>query len=596
MQILAHPDDDLYFMNPELLEGIRAGGSSTSVYLTAGEIQDPLLLRQQGIMAAYAAMAEKWGSSWTGSSITVANAKAEVYTLDDRPDIRVVFLNLPDDACLQPLAQNPAGSCITKNPASPGTGVNATYVYRPEDLSEALYQLLREYRPAGVRILDANPDIRNQSDHRDHISAAIFANRAIGRYSATETSRIFVAAFQGYGTANAPDNLAEDDLYNKLAASGEYESIATNAQGTQAWRRPQYERWSRGSNWIGRNTDGGLQAFAVVGEKVLTWRQSANGTWSAAQQLPSPGGPLAPGLSVGNNPDGRLQVVGRRLDNDAIMTIHQTAVNGNFAASWSNFGNPNDLVDTTKRTQVGTPLMVRNADGLLQIFVKNGAGRVGTVYQSNPSNGAWDLGWKDIGGLGVQDGLSAVVNGVGRIELFGWTLNSGRVGKLATWYQGDTKGQFSHNPFLVASNVASAPTAMVAANGRVRVFYRTSGTGSVSVLNQLNVAGAWQQTTSSTGDQGGTRRPEVARGSDGRLLLYARNDNSGLSLNWQTSPTGGYAGWGRFASLVIDSPAIVTRGDGRLSLFHIGANGLLYVAEQSAGAPDAAFADWNSIS
>lgn len=37
MQILAHPDDDLYFMNPDTQQALDAGTPVVCVYLTAGE-------------------------------------------------------------------------------------------------------------------------------------------------------------------------------------------------------------------------------------------------------------------------------------------------------------------------------------------------------------------------------------------------------------------------------------------------------------------------------------------------------------------------------------------------------------------------------
>lgn len=37
MQILAHPDDDLYFMNPDTQQALAAGTPLVCVYLTAGE-------------------------------------------------------------------------------------------------------------------------------------------------------------------------------------------------------------------------------------------------------------------------------------------------------------------------------------------------------------------------------------------------------------------------------------------------------------------------------------------------------------------------------------------------------------------------------
>lgn len=579
MQIAAHPDDDLYFMNPELLEGIRAGAPSTTVYLTDGGIQDPLHDRQDGVMAAYAAMAEQWGSSWTGSSVAVADARAEVYTLDARPDIRLIFLNLPDYYCLENLRNTPGSYCITENPASTATGVDDSFMYHSSDVTTAIVQLLRIYRPAGLRTMDALPDSRYQADHDDHIASAEFANEAARQYSATEVSRLFVTSYRGYGNSDLPDNIAADDLYNKRGAIEEYESHAPNAAGDQGWRDPQYERWSRGTNWVGMNSNGTHQAFAVIGDKVIGWRSPTAGQQWSSLTLPSAGGPLAPGLSVANNYDGRLQVLGRRLDTDEIVTIHQTTPGGDFATAWTSFGNPNDHLGTANRSQVGTPIMIKGEDRLLQIFVKNGGGGVSTIYQTDPNNGWWDTNWKDIGGTGIQDDLSAVVNAEGHIELFAQTIVGGREGRLATWYQTDAKDHFAYNPYLVANDLASGPTAIVAPDDKIRVVYRQAHTGNVSMVTQLNVAGAWSQSTQNLGGNGGTRRPSAVRGNNA-MLLYARNDTSGISLNWQNASPSGFRGWERMPSVIIDSPAAIRGVGGRLFIYHIGLTGQLYSAQQ----------------
>ncbi|MFE3289079.1 PIG-L family deacetylase, partial [Streptomyces sp. NPDC059233] len=37
LQVVAHPDDDLFFMNPDLSRSISTGIKVTTVYLTSGE-------------------------------------------------------------------------------------------------------------------------------------------------------------------------------------------------------------------------------------------------------------------------------------------------------------------------------------------------------------------------------------------------------------------------------------------------------------------------------------------------------------------------------------------------------------------------------
>src|SRR5690348_13322199 len=74
LNFVAHPDDDLLFLSPDLLRAIQAGGNVRTVYMTAGDgglhassyWQD----RESGVRAAYAEMAGV-ANSWTQSDAGV---------------------------------------------------------------------------------------------------------------------------------------------------------------------------------------------------------------------------------------------------------------------------------------------------------------------------------------------------------------------------------------------------------------------------------------------------------------------------------------------------------------------------------------------
>ena len=58
--VVAHEDDDLLFMQPDLIEVVRAGGGMTNVYVTAGNgTKGPPAAnpRYAGLMAAYGTVA-----------------------------------------------------------------------------------------------------------------------------------------------------------------------------------------------------------------------------------------------------------------------------------------------------------------------------------------------------------------------------------------------------------------------------------------------------------------------------------------------------------------------------------------------------------
>lgn len=112
MQILAHPDDDLYFMNPDTQQALAAGTPLVCVYLTAGEAAGLNRIpgrgrpapdkaayssaRHQGLRQAYAAqlglpMFTRWHRSVLGLA---GGHRAEINTLvGGGRRVELIFLN-----------------------------------------------------------------------------------------------------------------------------------------------------------------------------------------------------------------------------------------------------------------------------------------------------------------------------------------------------------------------------------------------------------------------------------------------------------------------------------------------------------------------
>ncbi|MGW8351047.1 PIG-L family deacetylase [Streptomyces wedmorensis] len=190
MQIVAHPDDDLFFMNPDVSQSLRSGSPLTSVYLTAGESDgvnarpgdaagaEPdkagyAEARQNGIRAAYAEMAT--GSrtgTWDRTSIpTAGGAAAEMDTLRTKPQIKLVWLQLRE-----------AGSISGDRPQSlnglwhdrihaldsqraTGTPVAADFTYTKDQVVATLTGLLDRFRPTFVRMQDPTPGTWRETKH-----------------------------------------------------------------------------------------------------------------------------------------------------------------------------------------------------------------------------------------------------------------------------------------------------------------------------------------------------------------------------------------------------------------------------------------------
>ncbi|HEY9279811.1 MAG TPA: PIG-L family deacetylase, partial [Eoetvoesiella sp.] len=95
---VAHQDDDLLFMNPDIETTIDAGGCVRTVYLTAAERGEgvPYMLgRARGVRAAYAHMAGS-ANAWT-EGVTVYGGKHQAqFILNQSPRISLVHMRLED--------------------------------------------------------------------------------------------------------------------------------------------------------------------------------------------------------------------------------------------------------------------------------------------------------------------------------------------------------------------------------------------------------------------------------------------------------------------------------------------------------------------
>lgn len=116
VQVVAHPDDDLFFMNPDLSRSLLSGTQVTTAYLTSGESDgrnqarggaatDPeqpadrahyAEARQNGIRSAYAQMATgDRTSAWKRTVFpTAGGGRAEIDVLIAKPQVNLVWLML----------------------------------------------------------------------------------------------------------------------------------------------------------------------------------------------------------------------------------------------------------------------------------------------------------------------------------------------------------------------------------------------------------------------------------------------------------------------------------------------------------------------
>lgn len=375
MQIVAHPDDDLFFMNPDTSQSVGSGRALTSVYLTAGEADGvnasktapgggPLSAdalaelpaadkgryaeaRQNGIRAAYAEMATgNRTSPWQRVTIpTAGGGKAELDTLKARPEVNLVWVQLHE-----------AGSIAGDRPKSlhglwdgrvdtlgsqlaSSSPVTKGFSYTKEQVVDTVAGLLERFRPTHVRMQDPTPGRTGASgkvtDHQDHMYGARFVQAALARYAGSTGRPAFsVQNYLGYFTSRLPRTLDPATAAAKLRTLKTYAWMdGENHCGDEAGcgdrkvaARPgghgwaQSVRYTRGesTSWVQPGRDGGLWAFSVLDTRLAVWHRAAGSAGSAGAKGAWSGPRLLAGEGIDSGvtsvklPDGRIAVFGTR--------------------------------------------------------------------------------------------------------------------------------------------------------------------------------------------------------------------------------------------------------------------------------------------
>lgn len=596
MHVVAHEDDDILFMNPDLSNALADGTPSVTVFVTAGNATgdpcatvcwdtagEPLRTwnRQMGAVNAYSRMTGVGDNDpttdevghWTAEAWTVAGKQVERYVLKDHP-VHLVFLNLHDAGLGGVLA---GGTDTTVVPV--GSPLSGPSTYTAADVVEVLRQLMVTYRPTVLRAQDELPDRRYSGDHSDHVSAAKFAGQAALLYGGPMVQ----VNYRDYNIGDSPVNLDPATAGAKGVFVSEYAGHDHSGNYSDSWFSRMYYRWSRGTSWAGLNQDGRPQVFVVRAGALHTYWRQADGSWGGPVRMADPGGRLAPGIVVGTNADGRLEVFARRLTDHHIVSLPQGTPNGWWWNGWADHGNPNTGLGN--EDQVGVPVVAASQDGHLELFVKNGGGGLSSIRQTTPG-GVWTTTWADLGGTDLQDPVTAIRNGVGAIEVFAAT----RTGVLG-WWQGAPNGTFSGPGPIPGASPASPPKAALDQDGRIELAYREAGTAAMLVSYQTRPGGSWSQSPAPLGGHGGVGEPAAAT-LGGRVVLFERNRGGGVSTTAQTAPNSGYGPWQDLGGTVLDHPAAVVDGNGVLHVFAIGTDARVHY--RTATAPTA-FGPWQAL-
>ena len=327
---------------------------------------------------------------------------------------------------------------------------------------------------------------------------------------------------------------------------------------------------------IGRNADGRLQVFyvgATTGHMLTVSQQSANSTWGAWTDLGAPSNvTLNPTVRprVATNADGRLEVFSEGIGTDLrIWHKWQISVNGSWS-SWQQFPGQ---IPTSGFASMTTAL---DAGGHLNLFAEER--EVGGIWHSQQqSNGAW-TNWTGLGG-GFKEPVAvsannAVLHLLATSRSDGTLYHSYAIG--GGWSAWSSLGRPIH-PVLSDPMPLRSFTAEAGEGGGVEVF-------ATGVLRET----LWRQSRNSNGTWSGwqacpspslygVRDFAIGRQFDGKLGAYTIDDIGNVS---RVVPDARNK-WGSWQRMSL--PPLFRRG--AYLLRGIGCNGSSGVPEHGAYTP-----------
>lgn len=213
--VIAHEDDDLLFLNPNVSRAVTAGTPTLTIYLTAGDAGlGPAYWRgrEKGVRAAYAQMAGK-ENVWVGSRRTVQGHYVWVDSLRDAPQVVLAFFRLPDgngEGQGFPATSKKSLERLWSGKDASLHGVADKTPWSKLELQQVLVDLWSQFDVSHIET--TNPEAAQ--DHSDHRYAALFTRAAHERY---ETAHKF-RAYRGYDMSDSAPNLSPVEHAGKLSA------------------------------------------------------------------------------------------------------------------------------------------------------------------------------------------------------------------------------------------------------------------------------------------------------------------------------------------------------------------------------------------
>jgi len=469
LAFVAHLDDDLLFMNPDIASNIEAGGCVRVVYLTAsdaGEGEGYMLGRERGVRAAYAYMAHE-PDVWKEDAGTAGGHHFARFTLQGNPRVQLWHMRLKD-----PWLGKGWGSLtpLSRTESEPGQSVETlgpyAEVYTREQLIDTLADVIRQYAPTTVRHLDDTIAVPYTQlcwrcaghGHPDHIASARLVRAAMVRVPGNYAETGYI----DYPSQERATNLTDKEIASKSVifqhyAWNDYHYCAgptgckEPAGPAAAWVQRAYyvsrqdmapqlypdgrgglvvfaagetnaavNRWDSGQRrWqsLGGRTSGPLVSFTHAdGTAGLMARDPLGGVWANKQRHD---GTWQGWQALGGVRVTQIPAVAPRGEAAAVALgydgrLHWIAPSG-IDGGWSTWQDLPMLEGAT-----GGPAAARGADGRYVVFAVTAEGELFYTRQLLAAKGhrpEWQ-GWRRVPAPTAAGGLAAIRNHENRVELY----------------------------------------------------------------------------------------------------------------------------------------------------------------------------------
>lgn len=233
LDVVAHQDDDLLFMNPAIYNKITSGGCVTTVYMTAGDGGSGnfyWLRRRQGSEAAYSLMLGQPVLNWSEKTYELdKNYYITIATPVEKPNISIIFMNIPDGNVNGDGFSGFGNQSLAKlwdgNIQSIRT-VDGLSDFTKNGTVNTLLGIMSILRPSEVWTQSFSA--RNAGDHSDHQATGKYTKSAFDQYLSDSSEQSFTPVIRyyiGYPIRELPENLSPTESETKKVI---FESYARN--------------------------------------------------------------------------------------------------------------------------------------------------------------------------------------------------------------------------------------------------------------------------------------------------------------------------------------------------------------------------------